>query len=249
MKQLTRISLHSGLAADQSALFSQTNAARGGFGPLCVSEGQATTAQRFSACYYPDVCPGRISACGNPVRDVLFIGLEPRLSCRLFVFQRRGGATGNQPNKALARRATAPLKNKKVGVCPCLRTINRPSLTGFVFSDSTLHQRFRNCFVSDANDTPFSVGSPGGRRRLPKGRLNRADWAVPPGIDSQRTAHPTVKRWAIVRCPSRTEPAANLLNGPGSPPSPVAIAIALCAPWLALDSLAQTPPTIPLSLV
>ena len=141
MKALARISLNSAVAADQSASFSQTNAARAGFGPLRVPEGQATIAQRFS------------------------------------------------------------------------------------------------------------VGPLGGRRRVPKGRLDRAESAVPPGRACQRTAHPTLKRRAILKCPSGTDPAANLLNRPGSTPSRMATAIALCAPWLALDSLAQTPPTFPLCLV
>ena len=187
MKHLTRISLNSGVATDLSASFSQTNAARAGFGPLRVPEGQAIIAQRFSAYHYPHVCPGRISTCGNPVRDGLFIELEACLSGRLFVFQRRGGAACESFVRSISGRATALLKNKKVGVCPCARTINRPSLAGFVFPDITLHQRFLNCFVSDVgNDKRFGVGSLGGRRPVPKGRLNRAESAVPPGQNLPR---------------------------------------------------------------
>jgi hypothetical protein len=141
MKQLTRISLNSGVAAEQSASFSQTNTARAGFGPLRVPEGQATTAQCFSA------------------------------------------------------------------------------------------------------------GSLGGRRLVPKGRPTRADSTVPPGADSQPTAHPNAESLGYCQMSLQTKPVANLLIGPGLTLSRMATAIALCAPWLALDSLAQTPPTFPLSFV
>jgi hypothetical protein len=177
-----------------------------------IPQGCMRIAQRFSACHYPQLREVEISLrCNqiapNPGRGGLFIGRRTNDILFCLSAARRVAGTCFPPHRA------APLKDKSrsLGIHDYKQAAPIGVKPSFNVTLMVVHLgpsvSFRNLRPTCSNDKRFSVGIDGRSWKVPKGRLKNAARVQPSLRDSASVypIYPTLKRWAIVECPSGTE--------------------------------------------